>query len=202
MEFWTDSQSIAADTAQHGGEGRTLGPIASSWFNLWEGVKIMTPHNRILSVADQREPWPEPVPLHPPGPAAAHPRGGHPVNAANTPRFHSPHRRKPYKSHLMLCGVAIGGAGQASPPPGRLKLNCAPAGGKPPRCGLCFLPNLASANPPRFTLSLRPYKWQSDERESLRFALASDAENRRGPQARLTACVQSWQRPSPTRHAN
>jgi hypothetical protein len=40
VESWTDSHSIAANTAQHGGEGRTLGPIAPSWFNLWEGAKV------------------------------------------------------------------------------------------------------------------------------------------------------------------
>jgi hypothetical protein len=39
VESWTDSQSIAADTAQHGSEGRTLGPIVPSWFNLWEGIQ-------------------------------------------------------------------------------------------------------------------------------------------------------------------
>lgn len=40
VESWTDAQSIADDTAQHGIEGRTLGPIAPNWFNLWEGVKL------------------------------------------------------------------------------------------------------------------------------------------------------------------
>jgi len=40
VESWTDEQSIFADTAQHGDEGLTLGPIAPGCFNLWEGVKL------------------------------------------------------------------------------------------------------------------------------------------------------------------
>ncbi|MEY3775277.1 MAG: zinc finger protein [Verrucomicrobiota bacterium] len=39
VESWTEPEAEALDAAQHGSEGRTLGPVAPGWFDLWKGVK-------------------------------------------------------------------------------------------------------------------------------------------------------------------
>jgi hypothetical protein len=39
VESWTEPEAVALDAKQHGSEGRTLGPVAPGWFDLWKGVK-------------------------------------------------------------------------------------------------------------------------------------------------------------------